>query len=342
MESKCLKVPSNIAEKVRRDLLRISAIDLDHKVSTDKVHVYLPLKEDVDISDLQGYGEVVYKVLEPVKKKPRTYKDVVELPEDLKSILPSSYDIIGDIAIMKIPDELLPYTGDIGRALVNTKRNLRTVCQDKGVKGEFRIRDLKVIYGDEDLETIHVENNLRFKLDPSKVYFSPRLAFERDRIARSITGGRVLDMFSGIGPFSLTISRYGEPQEVIGIDLNTECIEYFKSNIMLNSAQDNVEAFLGDAREAPLGMGLFDTVIMNLPHGAMDFLDTALYLIEEGKIHMYSIAGQQDMKGIISEIMSYSEKQQRAIEITGMREVHNYSPDSSMMAIDLHISPISC
>ena len=61
---------------------------------------------------------------------------------------------------------------------------------DKGVKGEFRVRDLEVVAGDDRLETIHQEYGIRLLVDPSRVYFNPRLAGERHRVASLVREGR--------------------------------------------------------------------------------------------------------------------------------------------------------
>ena len=334
MRCRCLKVGTSEAERVRRELLKKDLLDLNIRVRSQGRYILFPLNDQED-ENVSGMGEVVITEMEQVKRHPRSYKDLLKMPSELHEKLPSSHDIIGDVCILKLPIELEPYIGDIGKALLEVKKNIRVVALDKGVKGDFRIRDIEVIAGDPDLETTHVENNLRFKLDPSRVYFSPRLATERARVAKMITGGRVLDMFAGVGPFSLNCSRHGKPDEVIGIDLNPDCIDYFRNNIRLNSASDIVEAYLGDACEAPIGMGPFDVVIMNLPHGSIDFLSTALQIMDEGRIHLYSIVDMMEVKSVITEITGSSDGFEKKLEIFGMREVHNYSATQSMMAFDI-------
>ncbi len=334
MRCRCLKVGTSEAERIRRKLLGMDLLDLDVRVRSKGGSILLPLN-DIEIPYLSDMGEVVTEEMEPVNRPPRSYKDLLDIPSDLHKLLPSSHDIIGDVCILKLHRELEPYIGEIGNALLEAKRNIRVVALDKGVEGEFRIRNIEVIAGDPNLETTHVENNLRFKLDPSLVYFSPRLATERARVAGMVSGGRVLDMFAGVGPFSLNCSRHGKPDEVIGIDLNPDCIEYFQNNIKLNSASDNVSAYLGDANEASIGMGPFDLIIMNLPHGSMEFLPTAYQIMDEGRIHLYSIVEMTDVRSMIASILSSSDGYEKKLDISGMREVHNYSATRSMMVFDI-------
>ncbi|MBN1389928.1 MAG: class I SAM-dependent methyltransferase family protein [Candidatus Thermoplasmatota archaeon] len=342
MNVKCFSVKPRKAEKVRLALIEAGALLRDFAVINEKDQVLFPVKEDIDVSILDGVGARI-KVMDRdlVKKKtlPSSYKELLTLDADLMNILPSSFDLIGDIAIMRLPDELLPYRMEIGNALRMFNRNIRTTALDRGVMGEFRIRELEVLSGDGHLETTHVENNLRFKLDPSLVYFSPRLATERMRIAGMVGEERVLDMFAGVGPFSITIASLGKAVGVVGIDLNPDSIRYFNANIVLNSMEDRVEAHLGDARDISLVLGPFDRVIMNLPHHSMEFLDVALGSMEQGNIHLYRVLEQGQIMGEVGRMMTISEKEGKSIRITNMREVHNYSPNRSMVVFDISVLP---
>ena len=262
----------------------------------------------------------------------------MDLPGDLYRYLPSSYDIIGDVALIKIPHELDEYRMDIANSLIRVNRNIRKVAADRGVKGDFRLRNLEPLVGGEDLETVHIENNVRIKLDPGLVYYSPRLATERMRIATMIGRERILDMFSGVGPFSLTIARHSEAERIFGIDLNPDCIRYFELNISLNGLEDRVEAILGDSIEVTPTIDGLDRIIMNLPHSSLDFLPIALEALNEGYIHLYSIVESGGIKEIISRIQRAGDGAGSRVEIRDVREVHTYSPTSHMMGFDLFIS----
>ena len=82
--------------------------------------------------------------------------------EELDS-LSSAFDVIGDIAIIKIPDELLPKEQLIGKEILQNMRNVKTVLrQASDVQGEFRIRDLAYVSGEEMSETIYKEGGCLF------------------------------------------------------------------------------------------------------------------------------------------------------------------------------------
>jgi len=207
------------------------------------------------------------------------------------------------------------------------------------VKGELRVRDLELIAGSADLETVHVENNLRFKMDPSTVYFSPRLSTERMRLASLVRSGEmVLDMFCGVGPFALTVARYSEAKSVLGIDLNPDCIRFLRVNAALNSLSDRVEGILGDAGEIVPTLEGFDRVIMNLPHSSLEFLGPALNVTRDsGWVHLYSIVEGSSYKEGLARIMSVLNGSGKEWKIETAKEVHQYSPTQHMMVFDINV-----
>ena len=138
--------------------------------------------------------------------KTNSYKENLDIPKNLKEYLPTSYDVIGNIALIKLPEELLSYKDKIAEAFLKSYKHIRTVCLVKPVSGELRTRDIEVVGGEKNLVTIHKEYGAVFKLDVSKVYFSPRLANERKRIADNVKKNEVIvDMFTGVAPFPIII-----------------------------------------------------------------------------------------------------------------------------------------
>ena len=99
--------------------------------------------------------------LKKYEKKIKTYKENLDLPNNLKKYLPTSYDIIGNIALIKLPAELIEYKKNIGESILKSKKNIETVCLVKPVEGELRTRDIEIIAGKKQTKTIHKEFGLR-------------------------------------------------------------------------------------------------------------------------------------------------------------------------------------
>lgn len=219
--------------------------------------------------------------------------------EELK-IVPRSYDIIGDIAIIEIDEKLRKREKEIANALLKLHKNIKVVCKKIGItKGEERVRPIKVILGEKRTETIHIENGCRYKVDLNKVFFTPRLANERLRVANQVNEKeKVIDLFAGVGPFSILIAKRRKAN-VIAIDKNKYAYELLLENIRINKVNEKVCAFLGDCREVVEKQKLIncaDRIIMNLPKNAGDFLDVAFKCAKKNAtIHFYYFLKEEEL-----------------------------------------------
>ncbi len=285
MDSLCLVVPKKKAEPVRRRLIEKSILRRDLQIRSDAKNVYLPISQRIDL----GYP-VETADFKEVEEQVTDYRVLVDVPEELRPLLPSSYDTLGSIALVKMADEVAPYAPQIGKAIIATQKSIKTVCMDSGIVDEFRTRNVKIIAGDKSTETVHREYGMTFRMDVAKVFFSPRLATEREIVARQVEAGEVvIDMFAGIGPFSVLIAKTRSPKVVYAIDLNPEALRFMKENIALNKAEA-VTPILGDAREEVAKLEKADRIIMNLPHDASGFVADALRALKPGgTLHYYEI-----------------------------------------------------
>lgn len=204
-----------------------------------------------------------------------------------------SFDIVGDIAIIKFREDI--DLNEIADYILKKHKNIKNVAVDYGVTGKTRVRNLELIRG-ERTETIHREYGVRIKVDISKVYFSPRLATERWKVVSSVNDGEVIyDMFAGCGPFSVLIAKYRNVRIYAG-DINPYAIEYLKENIRLNKV-GNIYPLLGDAKEIYRKIPeKVDRVIMNLPHSASEFIPYAIETLKKrGVIHYYEILPKDEV-----------------------------------------------
>jgi tRNA (guanine37-N1)-methyltransferase len=330
-----LKVPKGKGEQVRKKLLEGHLLDISFKVKRDGDHILFPVSSE-SASSL-GY-ELVEDDFEERELAESDYKDVVEVPDELRPLLPTSFDVIGNVAIIKMPDELLPYKAKIGIGLRRAFPRLTVVALDKGVKGELRVRDLEIIAGGPSTETLHTEYGIKLLVDPAKTYFNPRLSNERYRIAKLVRNGEVvIDMFAGVGPFAIMIAKHASPEVVYAIDLNPDAVDFMKRNIALNRT-DSVVPICDDAREAIRVLPRADRIIMNLPHSAIDFLPEALArLRSEGVVHLYHIC-ERDEVDLAAERMMVLAKEVGSISISRREELKTYSPSMSVFAFDLLLS----
>ncbi|HJX04668.1 MAG TPA: class I SAM-dependent methyltransferase family protein [Thermoplasmata archaeon] len=323
-------VPKKKAEPVRMRLLQKGYLRRDLQIKSDPKNVYLPISQRVDM----GYP-VETSDFKEAEEQVRDYRVLVDLPDDLRPMLPSSYDTLGSIAVVKLSKEVADYAKQIGEAIIATQKAVRTVCVDSGVKEEFRTRDVKVVAGEKTTMTVHKEYGLAFKIDISKAFFSPRLSTEREIVAKQVTQGEVvIDMFAGIGPFSIMIAKSRSPKVVYAIDINPEAVNLMKENALLNKVE-SVIPILGDARKEIQTLEKADRIIMNLPHDAKEYVPDAIRALKPGGIiHYYEIMEEQDIAKTLERIADSARREGRVMKEVARRKVKSYSPTLNFYGFD--------
>jgi tRNA (guanine37-N1)-methyltransferase len=300
-ESLCIQVPKIHGEKtlILANMLGISDKELEIQKKAHFIYVPLirqPSEKELTILKTQVPDFQLATLVFPERKRQeKTLIAVLEnqLPPRLSASLPRALDTVGDIAIIEIPPELKTHESLIGKAILKTHKNLRTVLAKVGaVSGTYRLREFDIIAGEHRTNTVHKEYGCKYHVDVAKAYFSPRLSHEHKRVASLVQKGEtVVDLFAGVGPFSVLIAKNNEDVKVYAVDINPEAIEFLKKNIRLNRVENRVFPILGDARRVIENklLGVADRVIMNLPEKAIEFVDDACRATKStgGTVHFY-------------------------------------------------------
>ena len=204
-----------------------------------------------------------------------------------------SYDVVGDVAIIRVPNDLTHDPQTIAQAIMRTDRHVKTVLRQSGaVSGDFRLRNLEWVLGEKKAETMHKESGCFFRVDLTACYFSPRLSFERVRIAHLVQQEEVaVNMFAGVGCFSVLMAKLGGARKVYSVDMNPAAVDFMRGNARLNRVSGRVVPILGDSKDVILGSlrGVADRVVMPLPEKAFEYLDFALLALKPkgGWVHYY-------------------------------------------------------
>lgn len=224
-------------------------------------------------------------------------RDVLEKMGIPKEKIPRGFQRIGDIIILNLPRDLGEHYRDVGEAVLREFPGVKTVCvRLGGIEGEFREPSVRVIAGGGTV-TEHRENNCVFKLDVSKIMFSKGNVSERGRIPGLVKEGEtILDMFAGIGYFSIPIGKSGKAKRIIAIEKNPTAFGFLKENVKLNGI-GGIEAVLGDCMDICKGLGrIADRVIMGYLPGTYEFLPSAFSVLKpKGVIHYHDVFKEQDL-----------------------------------------------
>ncbi len=232
---------------------------------------------------------------------------------------PSSHEFISDMMVVRIEAEVEHYSSKIAIAKLEAHPHIRLVLRDEGVKGEFRLRQLtplasrvgtEIVTQDIPAEFLKTrvtvkESGRTISCDPTRAFFSTKLQTERletlslARELREILGRpiRVCDPFCGVGPALATL--LGEPDlvsETLASDLNPDAIEILLENLSRWDGREyptiptSIERIyedrivgIADASELPLMnefTGIWDLLIVNLPHRTIEILPSLVPLID--------------------------------------------------------------
>jgi tRNA (guanine37-N1)-methyltransferase len=233
-----------------------------------------------------------------------------------KGRLNKGFDIVGNIAIVKFDGKLTKNQKLTAiKEILNKNKNVNTIFQKTGmVQGEERIPKLKKLIGNSSV-ALYKENGFSYYVDVKKVYFSPRMSNERLRIIKQVKSKeRVLDMFCGVGPFTIPIAKIAK--NVTAIDINKNAIELLKKNIKLNKIS-NIDYYCGDSKKLTKSLeGKFDRIIMNFPLSAYKFLEAAVKKCDKkAVIHLYAFVKDGNTKVIRDEIINSCRKNFKNIKI---------------------------
>jgi tRNA (guanine37-N1)-methyltransferase len=251
-----------------------------------------------------------------------------------------AYDIIGNkekaIALLGVS---VKNPKKAAKEIMKRHKAVKSVLQKLSERKDiYRLYPCKLIAGDKDTEVVHKEYGYLIKLDPQKVYFSPREGTERQRIANMVKPGEnILIFFSGAGPYSLAISKKEPLCKITNVEINMKAVEYAEKNVRLNGLH-NIKNYCADARYIR-NLGKFDRIIMPLVETAIEFLDEAFLYSKKGTIiHLYGLSNEKEnFKDLEKKVEEIANIYNIKYKIVGRQRVLPYAPRISKVRLDVKI-----
>ena len=248
---------------------------------------------------------------------------------------------IGDILIVdnKFSDDSLDSLESIA-----LEHKVKSIIKIDKIDGQKREPTISILYGDET-ETINKENGCLFNLDLSKVMWAKGNNNERLRIAKLVTKGEtVVDMFAGIGYFSIPIGVHSQAKQIYSIEINPNSYHFLRKNIELNrinekAKYDRMIPILGDcAIEAPKYSA--DRVLMGYVKTTHHFLSPAMACVKDGGIIHY----HETVPDKLIETRPYErvkeiawECGEREVEVLNIQKIKRYAPGVEHIVLDARI-----
>lgn len=327
------QVSRSEAKAAIEDISSRGLLDFHRKVLTKQSLVEIPVKEDLP----------AYHTLP--QDQPEFYRRTPELADLLKGkmdpyqleLLPRGWFILGDIIIVKIQPQLDRFRNMIGDALLSIYPRCRSVLRDFGIEGPLREPVREIIAG-ETSETVHRENGVLFKLDAQRVMFSQGNLRERMRMSLLGRDEMVVDMFAGIGYFSIPMSVHSKPRKVLAIELNPVAYRYLKENVRLNRVESVVEPVLGDC-ENLTPPGVADRVLMGYVGNTDRYLETGVLALRSGGVLHYhqTVPSWKYPEDAIKDVVDAAENLDRSVEVLNCARVKKYSPGVVHVVVDARI-----
>lgn len=253
-----------------------------------------------------------------------------------------SYDVLGNIAIVRFPDDFKKSEKvKFGNKILKEQKAIKTVLEKKGkIKGRLRKIETFYVVGEKTKEVLYRENNCTFRFNVDSTYFSPRLSNERKEISSLIKKNEeVLVMFAGVSPFPIVIAKNSKAKKVYSNEINREANKYSKLNIELNKLKDKVELIPGDAKKLPNKTSKkFDVIVMARPQLKDSFLKDAFKLAKKGtRIYYYDFCAIEDRDKILEKVREEAKDSGKKIKILRVKDAGEIAPYKVRLRVDFKL-----
>lgn len=282
------------------------------------------------------------------------------LSEEELDHLPDRWERVGDCLILSTTAG--GKEKEIARVYMDVLGARYVLGREGGVRGELREPSLRTLIAPPDgrYEVVHKEGPCKFCLDPRKVMLSSgnvdiRLSFP-DMIRQGVSPPRlqdveghlpgsrevVLDMFAGIGYFTIPTALLCNPARILSVEKNPVSFGYLKENIELNGVGGVVEPIPGDNRKVT-PKGIADRVIMGYVGGTVEYLPTALDgLVPQGGIlHLHdTVKIEEGPGGLFEKARIRAGRSGFDVFLLKSRRVKSYAPRIDHLVLDILALPL--
>lgn len=337
-----VRIRKEYVEEVRKLLFQKGLVDPTRKFIKVGSEVEIPVHSGniQDYNFIKAYEPELARQKKPIRFVPQdpfeNILQLVNIPAELKKELPKKWEKLGSVLLLKIPTRLEEFETELAQVYAKALK-AKTVVKDLGIYGERREPRVKKLFG-VSTETIHRENKIKFKLDVSQLMFSSGNLEERKRIAKiSNKNEVVVDMFAGIGYFSIPLTVYSKPKKVIAYEINPIAYKYLCENIKLNKVENIIVPKLEDCRNAQELVA--DRIIMGYLKKTEKYLPKALRVLKRagGIIHYHQTCPNELISSLAEKVNVIVAKEGKKAELLKLTKVKSYAPGVTHLVLDLKI-----
>jgi tRNA wybutosine-synthesizing protein 2 len=289
---------------------------------------------------------VEYDLFFPMPLRDRIREFLTEhqlIDASLLEYVPTGFQQLGHSAIVNFRPELKDHYAKIAEAIMAISPQIKAVWAREGtIQGDFRQpTGLKHIAGDPTTEIIITENNIRYKFDFTKIMFAKGNVTERALLPKKVQPHEIIiDMFSGIGYFTLGMAKTRKPDRIYAIEWNPVSHQYLKENLKLNHVENIVTPIHGDCKEEVPKLaqqGIFaNRILMGLLPAPKDSIPAALTAIHpDGTIVLYEGIEPEISTELFDEFKTIAMTQGFNCELLERRIVKSYAPKVFHVTVEI-------
>lgn len=261
-------------------------------------------------------------------------------------LLPSSFQRLGHVVILRLKPELMPKRELIGEAALTLIPGIKTVCVNTGkIDSEFRQPKVEYVCGEENTKVVHVEHGCQFAFDVTKLMWSMGNMNERKRMYEMVKEGEVVvDFFAGIGYWSIPIAKHAQPKHVYSIDANPDSIASLRENQKLNKIpKEKMTIIHGKCEEVATTLGkIADRIILGYLPAPIFALAPAFHTFkpEGGVLHYEGVCGEGEYEELLNDVREQGTSLGWEIQLIHAQQVKSVGPRKWHYVLDIQVTPI--
>ena len=214
------------------------------------------------------------------------------------------------------------------------------------IKGDYRETGAFLVLGN-NANVLHVENKIIYSFNVTKCMFSSGNVSERIRVSKfDCTGEEILDLYAGIGYYTLPLLVYSGCKHVYSCEWNEEASDSLIQNLSLNKVEDKCSVYVGDNNititDSKL-IGKIDRVFLGLLPSSKGGWKLGLSSLKStgGMIHLHGNApGKKELewaKGVMKELSELALEMNKKwkFSLQHLEKVKWYSPHVRHVVLDI-------
>ena len=260
--------------------------------------------------------------------------------------IPKRWEKFSDIVLL--PNS--SFRGDDWEGIISEKFWI-SICNVLEVKrlarlgeivGDKRESTVEILVGDNDW-VIRKESGIKYGYPLTKCMFSSGNINERRRMGEIVSKNEIIvDLFSGIGYYTLPILVKSKVKHVYSCEWNINAINALKFNLKENKVENRCTIYEGDNRETTGNLSnIADRVLLGLLPTAEKSYDIALNCLKQsgGILHLHGLAPANNHQELVDKTTKLLESLDYDYRVKNViiNKIKSYAPHWDHLVLDIEI-----